>query len=104
MEYNEDDDDDENDELKIGGSYYPTFLEACKKGDLEKVKRCVDKKVNINGEKNDKSKWTPLIWACTKGHTNVVRYLLSKGAAKSYLPENQESPAQKAVKMGSIND
>jgi len=44
MEYNEDDDDDENDELKIGGSYYPTFLEACKKGDLEKVKRCVDKK------------------------------------------------------------
>jgi ankyrin repeat protein len=64
--------------------YYSNFksLKACQKGDYDYAKKCIEKKANILIE--DKKKWTPLVWCSCKGHTSIVRLLLSRGASSTY--------------------
>lgn len=47
----------------------------------------------------DKKKWTPLVWAACKGHTDIVRYLLQEGAAEPYL----NTDGMRHVVQGTIN-
>jgi ankyrin repeat protein len=44
-----------------------------------------------------KKKWTPLVWASCKGYINIVKLLLSKGAAQPYTILD---PANQIVVMG----
>lgn len=57
-----------------GGDYTYQLQKACQKGDFDHVKKCISK--NANKFTEDKKKWTPLVWAACKGHTDIVRFLL----------------------------
>ena len=59
-----------------------TFLKAAIEGDLEKVKKLLDKGANLLHE--DKKKWNALIWATCKGHIHIVRVLLERDAGEPY--------------------
>lgn len=53
------------------------LMEACEKGELEKVKSIIEKGIDIDLEYNN---WTPLTKASEKGHLNIVKYLVENGA------------------------
>ena len=53
------------------------LMEACEKGELEKVKSIIEKGLDIDLEYNN---WTPLTKASEKGHLNIVKYLVENGA------------------------
>lgn len=54
------------------------FFKAVKRGDIEKTKKLLDQRVNINTQ--DISQSTALIIAAEKGHIDIVRYLIDRGA------------------------
>jgi ankyrin repeat protein len=47
-------------------------------GDIEQVRRLIDRGININGEKP--GGWTPLHWAVRQGRQKVVELLVASGA------------------------
>jgi uncharacterized protein len=58
------------------------FTGACNDGDLKIVKQYVEKEhVNVNDKYFG---WSPLQMAATKGHLNVVKYLVEHGADLDY--------------------
>ncbi len=72
---------------------------AARKGDLEKVKRIIDRDPNqINAQ--DLLKMTPLYLASMKGHTEVVEFLLEHGADIELGNDLNERPLAKAAKFG----
>ncbi len=50
------------------------------KGDLEKLKEFVESGIDVNAKGNDKFHSPPLVIAAGNGHTDIVVYLISKGA------------------------
>lgn len=76
------------------------LINACKKGDIELVEKCINKKANINYE-DGKMKWTPLVWAACKGHLNIVKLLLSKGAGEQYIAAD---PSNRQIMMGVLKE
>jgi hypothetical protein len=54
------------------------LLNACEKGDLEKVKLLLKEGADINTK--NKYGWTPLMIACEKDNKEMVKLLLEKGA------------------------
>jgi len=54
------------------------FIEACRDGDLNKVKEYIENGVDIEVKNLDYE--TPLFAACICGRTEVVNFLLKNGA------------------------
>ena len=54
------------------------LIEASRVGDLDKVRNLLDRKVDANAV--DNTKWTPLHFASSYGHTAVVDLLIKAGA------------------------
>lgn len=46
-------------------------------------------------------KWTPLVWAACKGHLNIVKFLLSKGAGDQYINIDANN---RQIIMGTIKE
>jgi cobalamin biosynthesis protein CobT len=66
---NEDEEDEEDEEEN------EKLREYCEKGNLEKVKKCLERGADINFDDH-----APLITACEHGHFGLAEYLLFKGA------------------------
>ena len=71
---------------------------SARQGDLERVKRYVERGVNVNERSGDGE--TALHWACREGHVDVVRYLLAKGADVTEQGTGCGTPLQWAVQAG----
>ena len=68
---------------------------ACLQGDLGIVKLMVDKGAEIN-----KPGWTPLSYAATRGHTEIVKYLLDHSAYIDAAAPNGSTPLMMAAYFG----
>ncbi|XP_048411077.1 ankyrin repeat domain-containing protein 40 [Stegostoma tigrinum] len=71
--------------------------EAASLGDSELVSEVLGRGARVNGQ-NAVNGWTCLHWACKRGHTHIVSYLLAAGANKDILTKNGESAAQLTAK------
>jgi tankyrase len=77
------------------------LIDASKDGDLEKARRSLEKGANVN-VKNILGV-TPLIFASSRGHEDIVSLLLEKGAdvnAKTYWGCGQNAPLHNACSEG----
>lgn len=80
----EDPEEEENRLKRVRDKYNPELIKAAKEGGsdkLEYIEKMLDRGVLINFEHN---KWNALTWAACRGHLEIVRLLLSKGAGKDY--------------------
>jgi ankyrin repeat protein len=68
---------------------------ACLQGDLAIVKLMVEKGAEIN-----KPGWTPLSYAATRGHTDIVKYLLDHAAYIDAAAPNGSTPLMMAAYFG----
>lgn len=66
--------------------------EAACYGDEEAVITLVERNVRVNAQ-HDINGWTPLHWACKRGHVAIVRYLLNQGADPTLTSLKGETPA-----------
>lgn len=69
--------------LQLMSVLAPALAFTIKRGDLEKTNELlkIGADVNERGPLNSHSEhFTPLYWACIKGHVDMVRFLLKKGA------------------------
>jgi ankyrin repeat protein len=86
---------------------FPTINLSVAKGDIEAVRRLVNAGANVNNRSKTYfyNGMTPLMIAAHKGHANVIRYLLSKGAnARARQTQNNPRTALiYAVEKGNIN-
>lgn len=96
----EEEEDEETQQEKIKTHWNPLLLKSAMKGDLPTIKKCLDKKANISHEEK---KWNALIWACSRGYVDVVRYLLEKGAGTSYLPKEEKVVEQTQTHYSTMN-
>ena len=56
------------------------FLDACREGDLECVKRCLSlRQVNVEARDHEFG-WSGIHWAAKNGHVDVVKVLIQTGA------------------------
>ena len=53
------------------------FIQASRKGDVEKIE--IFLKNGIDPNIKDEFEFSPLVWACRKGHINVVKLLIDSG-------------------------
>ena len=67
-------------------------------GDLNRAKRLVAKGAEVNH-----LGWTPLHYAASKGHVEVVKYLLSIGAMPNAPAPDGTSPIMMAARSGSLD-
>lgn len=67
-------------------------------GDLNRAKRLVAKGAEVNH-----LGWTPLHYAASKGHVEVVKYLLSVGAMPNAPAPDGTSPIMMAARSGSLD-
>lgn len=95
--------EDEFDRIKrIEEEWNPQLLEACKMGDVQKLKQAILEGANFFQWSKDpktqawnKRAWTPIIWACCNGHRDVVRILLDKGVLKVYIKDQKKRRGEK---------
>lgn len=66
-----------------------SFLEACKSGDINKVKRYVDNGMDVNLKYGGLGK-TVLQSACESGHKNIIELLLDRGANIEGISNNNK--------------
>ncbi|XP_044759643.1 ankyrin repeat domain-containing protein 40-like [Coccinella septempunctata] len=66
--------------------------EAACLGDLETVEKLTKQDININS-KQKANGWTALHWACKKGHEDITKLLLSRGADPTIVNNKNETPA-----------
>ena len=64
--------------LVYAGDTEETLWNAARSGDLETIKKLVAAGVDVNAK--TKYNATALAYACDKGHIDIVRYLLDRGA------------------------
>ncbi|MHC4680187.1 MAG: ankyrin repeat domain-containing protein [Planctomycetota bacterium] len=75
---------------------------AANKGDLEKVKRIIERDPTQISVQDNLGK-TPLYYASSEGHTEIVEYLLAHGAAIELGNNLAERPLAKAAKFRHYN-
>jgi len=73
----------------------PSLLKAARKGDVEQVRLCLSTNVAI--DEADKGDNSALHWAARRGHLDVVRELLSAGAALGIKNRDGATPRELAV-------
>ena len=95
---NQEIDEEEKNMQKKYGDYNRQLVTAAQKGDLQWVKKCIEKEANIDHSVN--RNWTALIWASQSGFIDICRFLLEKGAANMYL----ENPVDKKLPVGQIDN
>jgi len=98
--YDNEEEEEENIEEKIKTQWNPLLIKSAMKGDLETIKKCLDKRANLFYEEK---KWNAFIWACSKGYTEIVRFLLEKGAGKPYLPKEEKVEQQQPTHYSTLN-
>ena len=59
--------------------FEPNILKACQDGKLKSV-QCLYTKLHVDINVKGSGDMTPILYACEKGHLQVVDYLISKGA------------------------
>jgi ankyrin repeat protein len=76
---------------------------AALKGDLDTVRRLVNAGMNKNAKNHEGM--TPMMYAAHKGHTNVIRYLIRKGANARIraTPNNPTTAIHFAAEEGHVN-
>ena len=62
----------------MGNKSSSNFIKAIQEGDLEKVKKSIEKGVNVN--QADQSGKSPIRIASSTGHIEIVKYLVEHGA------------------------
>jgi ankyrin repeat protein len=67
------------------------LIEACRKGDIEKIQISIQNGANINCKDNNYG-YTPLLCAVIKGHMEVVKTLISKGCNVNITSKDSWSP------------
>ena len=77
---------------------YKTLHEAAAKGDLEDVKRHLEKGADVNAK--DDNGWTPLHEAAWNGHKEVVELLIVKGANVNAMDNDSKTPLGQARTFG----
>ncbi len=77
------------DRTKAHSGYTP-LMEAAEKGDVQAVTRLLDNDSYINA--TDQDRMTALDWAAKKGHLEVVKLLVHRGAAVIALEPRDASP------------
>jgi uncharacterized protein len=75
---------------------------ACINGDLKTVKRMISVNPAIVNLKFDEGRSAPLTAAILGGNTDVVNYLLSKGANANAGPDDASSPLCTACAIGQV--
>jgi hypothetical protein len=77
------------------------YFQAVASGNLKNVRNFIEKKgVNVNSV-DPSFGTTALVTASARGHNNVVRYLINKGAKVN--PRLRTTPLMEAVLMGKLN-
>ena len=76
------------------------FIQTCKNqtASLINIRNLLEKGANVNAR--DERNRTPLIWACIKGHDNIVPLLLSKGAVVNTIDGAGNTPLMIACMNG----
>ena len=74
--------------------------EAAARGDLEQVKRLLDKGANVIAHNREGA--TPLMRAAEKGHLDVVKLLLRKGAPVNGKSSDNVTPLMYAARGGNL--
>ncbi|CAF2154259.1 unnamed protein product [Rotaria magnacalcarata] len=68
--------------------------ELASKGDIHQIQTLLSNKPNLNvNSQNAMNGWTALHWAAKRNHTQVVEYLLEKGANKDIQTNDKLTPA-----------
>lgn len=67
---------------KIQEKWNPLLLEGARFGDLQKVRLAISNNADIS--QFDKNGWSPLVWACSGGHLEIILYLLDYGVLSTY--------------------
>eukprot|EP00164_Ancoracysta_twista_P008913 GFYU01013029.1.p1 GENE.GFYU01013029.1~~GFYU01013029.1.p1 ORF type:complete len:326 (-),score=82.04 GFYU01013029.1:325-1263(-) len=78
------------------------IFEACRRGDLERVKFHVSKDAAVVN-KRDWGGGVPLHLACKKGQTAVVKFLAQNGAEVNYRSKDGWTPLHVASKYGHVD-
>jgi len=81
---------------EAGGTSSVTIFEAAKLGDVSAVRRLLDENGSLVNLPDTGFGATPLHWAALRGHVEVVRVLLEKGADASIRNTDGETPLQVA--------
>ncbi|TDA37117.1 MAG: hypothetical protein DSO07_12820 [Thermoproteota archaeon] len=76
------------------------LIEAARWGDLEKVKKLLDRGADVNAR--DKDGWTPLHWASVHGHLDVIKLLVERGADVN-ASNHGWTPLHEAASRGHLN-
>jgi ankyrin repeat protein len=71
---------------------------ACLRGDTALVKELV-----AHGAALDRPGWTPLSYAASNGHAQIVRYLLANGARPDAAAPNGTTPLMMAAYFGHLD-
>lgn len=97
--------EDEDEELKrLEGNHYETIVaKAAGQGNLEDIQYAHSKKPqSILFEDKNKKFWSPLIWASSKNHVHIVKFLIENGALEPYLKIDEVAHPSKCT-LGVIN-
>lgn len=81
-------------DVRNGQDETPLML-ASLKGEMDLVKALIDKSADVN-----KPGWTPLHYACTNGHVEVIRLLLERHAYIDAESPNGTTPLMMAAHYG----
>ncbi|KAI7856371.1 prosome, macropain 26S subunit, non-ATPase, 10, isoform CRA_c [Circinella umbellata] len=74
---------------------------AAYEGKLFIVQQLIDKDISCLNEKDEDDR-TPLHWACSGGHGDIVDYLISKGALVNAIDDSGWSPLMITASAGHI--
>ena len=98
LDGNDGEEEENEEELKKKGN--DKLISFASKGQIEELKKLLEKKqfTSINFE--DKKKWTALMWAACKDYIDIVRLLIENDAHKIY---SEDSNHDKKATLGIIN-
>jgi ankyrin repeat protein len=83
-----------------GSEDLSTFFGAARRGELDKVKSCVEREPLLLDMRGDKDKETLLICASESGSVELVRWVLDQGAAVDELDGRKRTALVSAIKAG----
>ncbi|KAL4463684.1 hypothetical protein ABPG72_009034 [Tetrahymena utriculariae] len=92
--------EEEENEEEVKNKGNDKLIAYASKGMFAELKKLLEKKQYKNINHEDKKKWTPIIWAACKGHTDIVRLLIQYDAHKQYV---EDTLHDKRATLGVIN-